>query len=213
MEHHRPTPAWAVRRPDRTLPDLPVPALADIDGGLAVLAGQRRLALLFTARTLAGLAVLALCLEQGWWLVVLPAAGIVYASALTAVHHLIHGPLGLSPRARHTLLTVLAAVVAESGHALQATHLTHHRTDDGTGAAPADPEGYIEHVPWRRMPLEAVRFRYRLMRWALRFAEPAHRRRIRAAVPGSLRAGSTPAPGVGAVRGAPRRPGERRRTG
>ena len=172
-------PASAVRRPDRALPALPVPALAEIDGGLAVLAGQRRLAVLFTARTVASLAVLAVCLGRGWWPAVLPAAGIFYASASTGVHHLIHAP-GLSPRVRHTLLTVLAAVVAESGHALQATHLTHHRTDDGTGSAPADPRVNIEHVPWRRMPLEAVRFRYRLMRWALRFAEPAHRRRIRA---------------------------------
>jgi fatty acid desaturase len=196
MDHHHPTPAvapdsafgsrrpaaWAVRRPDRALPALPVPALAEIDGGLALLAGQRRLVALFTVRTVAALAVLALCLGHGWWPAVLPAAGIVYASALTAVHHLIHGPLGLSSRVRHLLLTVLAAVVAESGHALQATHLAHHRTDDGTGAAPADPEGYIEHVPWRRMPLEAVRFRYRLMGWALRFAGPVHRRRIRAEV-------------------------------
>jgi fatty acid desaturase len=175
-------PPWALRRSDRAVPALPVPALAEL-GGAHVLAGQRRIAAFFLARVAAGLALFALCLARGWWLGLGPAMWVVYGGTLTAVHHLVHGPLGCSDRTRRRLLTALGAVVAESGHALEVTHLTHHDAGESApGVAPTDPEGYIEHVPWRRMPLEAIRFRYRLMGWGLRYGDAVRRRRIRAEV-------------------------------
>jgi fatty acid desaturase len=174
-------PEWAARRPDRALPALPVPSLSDV-GGTALLAGQRRIAAFFVARVVAALALFALCLARGWWLALAPVTWVLYGGSLTAVHHLIHGPLGLSLRTRRWLLSALALVVTESGHALEATHLAHHESEP----AAADPEGYIEHVPWRRMPVEAVLFRYRLMGWGLRHGRSDRRRRIRAEVAGHV---------------------------
>ncbi|MDH3754602.1 MAG: fatty acid desaturase [Acidimicrobiia bacterium] len=168
----RTTPVWARRRLDRAIPDLDLPSLAEL-GRDDLLARHRRLAVLFVARIILALAGFAACLARGWWVGLAPATWVIYGGSLTAVHHLIHGRLGLSPRTREWLLTALAAVVTESGHALESTHLLHHETD----ADAPDPEGYIEHVPWRRMPIEAVRFRYRLMGWGLRHG--GHRRRIR----------------------------------
>jgi beta-carotene hydroxylase len=179
MDSIRPFPAWSARRPERAVPALPVPALAAI-GGAALLAGQRRLAALFATRVFGGLVMFGLCLVRGWWIGLLPATWIIYGGSLTAVHHLIHGPLGLSPAMARRLRTLLAAIVIESGDALESTHLAHH------GEGPADPEGWIEHVPWRRMPVEAFRFRYRLMAWGLRHGEPARRRRIRMEVMGHV---------------------------
>jgi fatty acid desaturase len=55
--------------------------------------------------------------------------------------------------------------------------LLHHRTDPTT----PDPEGYIEYVSWGRMPLEAFRFRYRLMWWGLHFGPRRNRIRMEVA--------------------------------
>jgi len=176
---------WTTPRPDRGLPTLPVPTLADL-GRTGLLDGQRRLAGLFTARVVLGLVLVLASLARGWWPLVVPATGLLYASALTLVHHLIHGPLGLTARSRHLLLTVVAALVAESGHALEATHLAHHRlAPDPTlgprhrpAVAGPDPEGYIEGLAWSRLLPETVRFRYRLLLWGRRHGEPGRRRRL-----------------------------------
>ena len=89
---------------------------------------------------------------------------LIYGSTLTAVHHLIHSSLGFSSKTRYFWLSALACLVVESGHALQATHLTHHRAGDDV----PDPEGYIENLTWLQMPLGATKFRYRLMAWGWR---------------------------------------------
>lgn len=156
---------WAERDTTRALPALDLPTLAELDGR-PLLAHQRRLAVVMIGRVLLGLGVFVVAAAQRWPLLAVPALWLVYGGALTATHHLIHGSLELSPRARRWWLTVMPAIVVESGHALQATHLLHHRSDPDL----PDPEGYIEQVPWRRMPFEAWRFRYRLMRWGLQHA-------------------------------------------
>ncbi len=166
------TPNWA-ERSDRALPAIATPSLRS--AAVEVMDGLRPLAVLFVGRTLGAVALFVAAAAAGWWWLAVPATWLVYGSALTCVHHLIHGSLGLSPRTRHLWLSVIGAIVVESGHALQVTHLAHHRAD----AAVPDPEGYIENLTWRQMPLGAMRFRYRLMWWGLRFAPPARRRRIR----------------------------------
>jgi beta-carotene hydroxylase len=178
MGHDRPTdsdqvPAWAARS-DRALPHIDAPPLHVADPGGAWHARLGRLAATMLLRPVFGVVVFIAAALNGWWLVAVPAVWLVYGSTLTAVHHLIHGSLGLPHRARHAALTVLGAVVAESGHALQQTHLAHHRS------APdhPDPEGYIENVTWRQIPLAALRFRYRLAWWGLGHAR--RRRLIRA---------------------------------
>ncbi len=162
-------PSWAVRG-SRAVPHLTVPTLSDL-GASNLLANQGRLAATFIGRIAVGLALFAACMQRGWYIGLVASTFVIYGGSITAVHHLIHGSLGFSPTARRFWLSVLAAVVTESGHALQATHLTHHRTDPN---AP-DPEGYIEYVSWKQMTMEVFRFRYRLMAWGLRNSSTAHR--------------------------------------
>lgn len=135
---------------------------------------SRRFAVLLVVRPLAATLLFTVAAVQSWWWVAIPATWLVYGSALTCVHHLIHGSLGLSPRARHFWLRHIGLLVAESGHALQVTHLAHHRTSTDV----ADPEGYIEYVTWSQLPGAALAFRYRLMFTGLRMAPAPRRRRI-----------------------------------
>ena len=154
-------PTWA-QRSHRALPRIHVPRLSTLDTD--VMTGLRRFACGLIARPLLAVAAFIYAATQGWWLLAVPLTWLVYGSTLTAVHHLIHGSLGLSPRARHFWLGMLGCLVTESGHALLVTHLAHHRADPD---AP-DPEGYIENVTWRELPLAALMFRYRLALWGWR---------------------------------------------
>jgi beta-carotene hydroxylase len=100
----------------------------------------------------------------GWTAVAIAAVGAMYATALTLVHHSVHGSLGMGRFARHACLTFGGILSLHSGHAIEATHLRHHETDPTT----QDVEGRIEAMPWRRMPVESVLFRYRLWAWGFR---------------------------------------------
>lgn len=162
-------PAWAARS-ERALTAIPVRRLSDLE--TEVMSRLRPLAALLIARPLVGAGVFVISALQGWWPVAIVSTWLIYGSALTAVHHLIHGSLGLSVRSRRFWLTTLGALVVESGHALQVTHLAHHRRDPNM----PDPEGYIENVGWWATPLAAVRFRYRLALWGYRYGP--RRRRI-----------------------------------
>lgn len=166
-------PAWARRDHHRSIPRVAVPSLHELARNDLVV---RRpwLAAMFTARVLLAAVVLVVSLQERWWVLVAPATWVFYGGAITAVHHMIHGSLGVHGRTRTWMLTVLTGLVLESGHALESTHLLHH---DGDPASP-DPEGYIEEVPWRRMPIEAVRFRYRLMWWGWHHADQRRRARV-----------------------------------
>ncbi len=161
-------PAWA-RRSHRALDHFAMPRLADL--GIEVMDDLRAAAYLLIARPIVSVLAFAAAAAQGWWPLAIALGWLVYGSTLTAVHHLIHGSLGLRPRTRRFWLTVLGCLVVESGHALQTTHLAHHRA----GADLPDPEGYIENVSWLGLPLGALRFRYRLMLWGLRYS-PRRRR-------------------------------------
>lgn len=151
-------PNWA-QRSHRTVAKLPVPRLSNLD--TEVLANLRPFAMLLIARPVIALGLFVVAAIKGWWILAIVLSWLIYGSTLSAVHHLIHGAMGLTPRWRHFWLSALGCIVAESGHALQVTHLLHHRTTHG---AP-DPEGYIENLTWTQMPIGALRFRYRLMVW------------------------------------------------
>lgn len=157
------TPAWALRSA-RALPKMQAPSLRRAGRPASehrVFRNLRRLACVLIARSVLAVVGFFVAASQGWWLLAIPLSGLAYGGTMTAVHHLIHGSLGLSPRARRMWLSVLGMLVVESGHALQVTHLAHHRS----GAAVPDPEGYIENVTWKQLPLAALQFRYRLMWW------------------------------------------------
>ncbi len=168
---HRPQPGWT-RRGERAIPKIDVPRLRSLDTD--VMDDLRPIAIVLVARPLLALAAFLLMVNLGWWAATPLVVWALYGSTLSAVHHLLHGSVGLSARWRHIWLSVLGCLVAESGHALLATHTVHHR--DGSDAP--DPEGYIEYLPWRRMPAGAAKYRYRLMWWGLH--NGTHRRRIRA---------------------------------
>lgn len=175
-------PNWA-RRSERALPKMSAPRL---DRGHRVFRDQRPLAVVLIGRSIFGVVGFLVAAACGWWLALPPFAAIAYGGTLTAVHHLIHGSLGLSPRTRMIWLSVLGMFVAESGHALQTTHLAHHRTSPD---AP-DPEGYIENVTWKQLPLAALAFRYRLMWWGWQHSPRRHRVGIEIAAHAILHLGS-----------------------
>lgn len=162
-------PVWAGRS-HRAVPHIARPRLGELDTD--VLDHLRPLAALLIARPLVGLGLFVVFAAHGWWPLAVVCGWLIYGSTIAAVHHLIHSGLGLSAGARRFWLTVLGCMVVESGHALQVTHLAHHRRDPDL----PDPEGYIENVGWPAMPLAAARFRYRLALWGLRHGN--RRRRV-----------------------------------
>lgn len=176
-------PDWT-KRHERAIPKLNVPPLRDLD--VDVRSNLRPFLLLLIGRPLLALAAFIVTAVNGWWIATPLVVWFLYGSNLSAIHHLVHGGLGLSPRWRHFWLSVLACLVAESGHALLATHTVHHR--DGTDLP--DPEGYIENLTWAQMPLGAARYRYRLMNWGLRNSTHPKRIGFEIAVHAALHLGS-----------------------
>lgn len=165
-------PEWA-RRGERAIPKLDVPRMKQIDPN--VMDDLRPIVQTLIARPLiAGPG--GVRGDDGAGMVVGHADRRVDAVRLDAVRGAppTSRRFGLSPRWRHFWLGALGCLVVESGHTLLATHTVHHR--DGSDAP--DPEGYIEYLSWREMPVGAARYRYRLMWWGWRYG--AHRRRIRA---------------------------------
>jgi beta-carotene hydroxylase len=156
-----PQPDWT-RRAERAVPKLDVPSLRSIKNAPAV--DERRLRALLILRPFVGLATFAAMAFTGWWLAAPVVLWLLYGSTATALHHLIHGSLGLSPAARHRWLTVLGLLILESGHAWQTTHVMHHR--DGSDLP--DPEGYIEYLTWRQLPVGAFQWRFRIAAWGWR---------------------------------------------
>lgn len=166
-------PTWALRS-ERALPKMQAPSLRRAGRPATehrVFRNLRRLACVLIARSILAVAGFFVAASQGWWLLALPLAALSYGGTLTAVHHLIHGSLGLSPRTRTMWLSLLGMLVVESGHALQVTHLAHHRSSPDV----PDPEGYIENVTWGQLPFAALLFRYRLMWWGWTFSPRRHR--------------------------------------
>ncbi len=161
-------PDWSTRA-DRAIPRIEVPRLGSLDASVtADLAGVR---LVLLVRPLFGVIALVGSVAAGWWPLVPVALWFHYGSTATAVHHLIHGSLGLSSRARRRWLTALGLLILESGHAWQTTHLLHHR--DGSDLP--DPEGYVEYLSWRRLPLGACLWRYRIAAWGWRHSPHGRR--------------------------------------
>lgn len=151
------------RDPRRSIPDVAVPTLAQL--GLSHLQRVRAATRwLFVGRPVLVAITAVWAATTGHLVVALALVPLCYGWSLTLVHHMIHGALGASGPLRHAALAVGGAIALNSGHALRATHLQHHRTELD---AP-DPEGEIELVAWSHIPLEATLFRYRLWAWAWR---------------------------------------------
>ncbi len=154
-------PDWA-RRSNRAIDKIVVPRLSAVAPG--IFDHLRPLTVVLIVRPILAAILFFFSAAQGWWPVAIVSTWVVYGGGLTAIHHLIHSGMGLSPRWRRFWLSALGMLVVESGHALQVTHLAHHRGDPKL----ADPEGFIENVGWLGLPLASIRFRYRLALWGLK---------------------------------------------
>ncbi|MEO8695697.1 MAG: fatty acid desaturase [Acidimicrobiales bacterium] len=106
----------------------------------------------------------------GHWLIAVLLVPIVFLANVVIVHDLMHRSLGLQQRTNSMLLGLLALLMLDSGHALQATHAAHHRQFPG----PGDPEAYMATWSVWRVLLEGPRYRYRLWAWAWR-SQATHR--------------------------------------
>jgi len=96
-----------------------------------------------------------------WWL----AAGLVssfyfFLTGLRQVHNAHHHALGISRRAHDWLMWTLSILMMSSMHAIQVTHLHHHRHC----LSDADIEGSCAKMPWYRAigtgPLFILRLHY-----------------------------------------------------
>lgn len=166
----KPQPEWA-RRGTRAIPLVTTPKLRALE--VDVMRNLGRVRAIIITRPLVALVGFCLAATQGWWILTPVQLWVLYGSTCSAVHHLMHSGMGMSPRVRHFWLTTLGLVIAESGHAWFATHAMHHR--DGTDLP--DPEGYLEYLSWRELPAGAMKWRLRMMSWGYRFGQRQRRTR------------------------------------
>lgn len=146
-----------------------LPTLTQLGRDLLVTTRRRRV--LALARPALGVAAFALLWWYGcWWATPLVMFG-TFVAVVTITHDVVHRAVGLGDRATDWALLVMGAVLLESGHAYQATHLQHHRrfpADD-------DPEGYPAHLSMPGAIVYGPIYLARLWWWALRRVPPARR--------------------------------------
>jgi beta-carotene hydroxylase len=81
-----------------------------------------------------------------------------------AFHDLLHGSLRLSRRANRIWLSFIGLLALQSGHAIRAAHIAHHRRFPGLD----DPEAYIGRLPIWKALLHGPTYQYRMWTFALR---------------------------------------------
>src|SRR5262249_25154650 len=89
---------------------------------------------------------------------------LVFVAVVTVTHDVVHGSLGLGPRATEWALFLFGALLLESGHAYRATHLQHHRVFPG----PDDPEGEPARMTFWTAVVYGPLFLPRLWWWSHR---------------------------------------------
>jgi fatty acid desaturase len=149
----------------------PAPDLDELGRDLlATTRRQRRLAL---ARPLVAFAAFALVVRAGLWPLAPLVVFLLFVAVVTVAHDLVHGSIGLGPRATDWALFVVGALVLESGHAYRLSHHQHHRVFPG----PDDPEGDPARMSLRGALAHGPLFLPRLWRWA--WQKTRHRPRER----------------------------------
>lgn len=98
---------------------------------------------------------------EWWWLTPL-VIFLLFVAIVTVTHDVVHGSLGLGPKATEWALFVCGAFLLESGHAYRTTHLQHHRVFPG----PDDPEGDPARLSFWGAILYGPLFLPRLWGWA-----------------------------------------------
>jgi fatty acid desaturase len=112
--------------------------------------------------------------HHGWWWAGAPASFYFFLTGLRQSHNAQHYALGLSRRLQDAVLFILSVAMLASMHAVQVTHLHHHRHC----LEAEDVEGDNARSPWWRTLLTGPLFPFRLHRAAWRLAAPDKRRWI-----------------------------------
>jgi fatty acid desaturase len=111
------------------------------------------------------------CYESGWWAPGLLCSFYFFLTGLRVSHNAQHYSLGLSRISQDLVLLVLSVLMLASMHAVQATHLHHHRHC----LAEEDSEGETARLVWWRALLAGPLFPLRLHRAAWQLASPIKR--------------------------------------
>ncbi len=112
--------------------------------------------------------------QVGWWRLGAMASFYFFLTGLRQSHNAQHYSLGLSHRIQDTILFILSGLMLASMHAVQVTHLHHHRHC----LAEADVEGATARKAWWRALLEGPLFIGRLHWFAWQLAGRVKRRWI-----------------------------------
>jgi fatty acid desaturase len=128
------------------------------------------------------LAVSLWCYAQGHWMWGALGSFYLFLTGLRQSHGAQHYTLGTSRRSQDLVLSALSVIMLASMHAVQVSHLHHHRhcLDED------DTEGSTARLPWWQAILAGPLFPVRLHRAAWRMGSPAKRRWIAAEVAGVL---------------------------
>jgi fatty acid desaturase len=111
------------------------------------------------------------CYEEGWWWAGLACSFYFFLTGLRESHNAQHYALGLPRRLQDLVLFTLSVLMLGSMHAVQTTHLEHHRHC----LEPGDVEGATARLPWWKALLAGPFFPFHLHRSAWRIANPNKR--------------------------------------
>jgi fatty acid desaturase len=111
------------------------------------------------------------CYAHGWWWLGLPCSFYFFLTGLRQSHNAQHYSLGFPRFTQDGLLFFLSVLMLSSMHAVQVTHLHHHRHCLGA----EDTEGATARLPWWRAILIGPLFPLRLHVAAWRQAKPYKR--------------------------------------
>ncbi len=108
-----------------------------------------------------------ICYANGWWWLGLPCSFYFFLTGLRQSHNAQHYTMGLPRMVQDVVLFALSVLMLSSMHAVQVTHMHHHRhcLDD------EDAEGATARLPWWRALLVGPLFPIRLHAAAWRQAK------------------------------------------
>ena len=122
------------------------------------------------------------CLWQGWYAAGLLAAFYLFLTGLRVTHNAFHYALGLPRWATDVVMFGLSLLMFGSLHAIQVTHLRHHRYC----LSERDVEGSVARQGMWETLLKGPLFPWLLHREAWRFAKPQQQRWIKAELLGNV---------------------------
>lgn len=117
-----------------------------------------------------------LAFESGWLLIGVLSSFVFFLTGLRQAHGAQHYTIGISRRGQDVLLSILSVLMVCSLHALQATHMHHHRH----ALEDSDLESSTARMSWWRAILSGPWFILALNWKGYRLAKPRKRTWIRA---------------------------------